>query len=144
MRLSRIPLYGIAILLSTSCVPVEKISRHDFDSGFYRLKAQGTTPLYVYASVNGNSINVYPVKSSGKSEYPDTLSFREISITKTKTGDYFYRSCFVGNSVDVDLTPVILKFRPPLGEVPNQLSSNVNAAIYSGFRRDFIYKASWF
>jgi hypothetical protein len=126
--------------MSVSCVPAEKIVRHDFDSGYYKLKTPGAEPSRVYVNAINDSIDVYPVITEGKNEYPNTTSFKGISIIKIKKGDYFYRSCFINKSIDVDLTTVIMKYRPPQGGVPNQLSSNINASIYAGFRKDF-YKA---
>ena len=126
----------VALILS-SCVPVEKIERHDFTSGYYKLKTQGNEPARVYTKVEGDSLAVYPGIKEGKNESPDKSSLKKITIEEIQTGNYFYRSCFVKNSVDVDLTSVILKYRPPVAGVPNQLNSNVNAAIYVGFRRDY-------
>jgi hypothetical protein len=127
-------------LLLSSCVPVEKFERHDFTSGYYELKTQGNEPTLVYTEVEGDSLDVYSVLKEGKNEFPDINSLKKIAIDKIQTGSYFYRSCFVKNSVDFDLTSVILKYRPPVAGVPNQLNSNVNAAIYVGFRKDY-YKA---
>ena len=137
MRRGKIPLLLVVILMSFSCVPVEKIARHDFDSDFYKLNAQGSDPSSVYINVLEDSIVVYPVITNGRNESPDTCSFKGISIDAIKPGNYLYRSCFVKKSIDVDLTTVILKYRPPRGGVPRQLSANFNAAIYMGFRKDY-------
>jgi hypothetical protein len=137
MRIIVVSVLGLGILLSVGCVPVEKLKRHDFDSGFYKLKTQEVDLSHVYVNVIDDSIAVYPLTTEGKKEVPDFSSFRGIRIGKIKTGDYFYRSCFINKSIDVDLTTVILKYRPTRGGVPNQLNSNVNAAIYMGFRKDF-------
>jgi hypothetical protein len=137
MRVRLFLIVGLVILMSFSCVPVEKIARHEFDSGFYKLKRPGDGPSRVYTTVTEDSIAVYPVITEGKNVYPDNTSFKGIKITNIKAGGEFYRSSFMNNSVDIDLTTVILKYRPPRGDVPNQLSSNINAAIYFGLRKDF-------
>jgi hypothetical protein len=129
----------VALALN-SCVPIEKFERHDFTSGYYKLKTQGNEPTRVYTKVEGDSLDVYPVIKEGKNESPDISSLKKVTVNKIQTGNYFYRSCFIKNSVDVDLTTVILKYRPAISGVPKQLNSNVNAAIYVGFRKDY-YKA---
>jgi hypothetical protein len=137
MRRGKILFLFFVLLLSNSCVPVEKIARHDFDSGFYKLKTQSGNSSDVYINVVDDSITVYPLVIEGKNESPDINSFMGINTKNIRKDNYFYRSCFINKSVDVDLTTVILKYRPPQRGVPNQLSSNVNAAIYMGFRKDF-------
>jgi hypothetical protein len=129
--------WGLVMLLPCSCVPVEKIARHEFDSGFYKLKTEKEDVSSVYINVIKDSIVVYPLINERKNNAPDNHSFKGINIASIKPGNYFYRSCFVNKSVDIDLTTVILKYRPSRSEVPNQLSSNINASIYVGFRKDF-------
>jgi hypothetical protein len=124
-------------LLLSGCVPVEKFERHDFTSGYYKLKTHGNEPTPVYTEVEGDSLYVYSVIKEGKIESPDINSLKKITIDKIQTGNYFFGSCFVKNSVDVDLTSVILKYRPSVADVPNQLNSNINAAIYVGLRKDY-------
>ena len=133
----KIFLIGLVVLILSGCVPVEKIARHDFDSGYYKLKTRESEPLHIYAKVIEDSIVIYPVITEGKNESPDTSSLKAISINKIRTDDYFARSCFMNKSLDVDLTTIILKYRFPQGNVPNQLNSNINAAIYIGIRKDF-------
>jgi hypothetical protein len=137
MRLNKFFLLGLLIVMLSSCVPVEKIARHGFDSGFYELKTQESEPLHVYTKVIEDSIVVYPNIKNWKNESTDTSSFKAININKIKNGNYFSRSCFMNKSIDVDLTTIILKYRFPQGNVPNQLSSNINAALYFGLRKDF-------
>jgi hypothetical protein len=133
-------LFVFAGLILLSCVPVEKIERHDFTSGYYKLKIPGNTPTHVYTKVDEDSLEVYNVIADGQNKTPDFNSLRRINISEIQSGNYFYKSCFVKNSVDVDLTTLILKYRPSLTSLPNQLNANINAAIYVGFRRDY-YKA---
>lgn len=128
------------LLACISCVPVNKIARHDFDSGFFSLKTDNGEKSQVYLSVKDDSIDVFPIPSGNKTGNPDISSIKSASINKIIPGDYFYKSCFVKNSVDVDLSTIIAKFRPAKGDVPSQLSSNINAALYMGLRRDF-YKS---
>jgi hypothetical protein len=137
MRTEKYFISFLVLQLSFSCVPVEKIARHDFDSGFYKLKTLAGNPSDVYVHVINDSITVYPLVADGKNKSPDKNSFRGININRIRKDNNFYRSSFISNSFDADLTTIILKYRPPKGGVPNQLSSNINAALYLGFRKDF-------
>jgi hypothetical protein len=137
MRYRILSLLVLPFILSNGCVTVNKITKHDFGSGFYTLKREGAGPVRVYTNVIEDSIFVYPIIPEGKKETPDISSCRATKINNIKTGDYFYKSCFVKNSVDVDLSTVLLKLRPSSKNVPNQLSYNVNAAMYCGLKKNF-------
>ena len=139
MRKSIILVFGLVFLLSVSCATLGKLDRHDFDSGFYKLKVQGADPSPVYAEVIEDSIIVYQVYSEGKKEFPNTSSSKGMRVSRIKTDDYFYRSCFTKNSLDVDLTSILFKSRHSLDDVPNQFSADLNIAVYAGFRKD-LYK----
>ncbi len=41
------------------------------------------------------------------------------------------------NSFDVDFVSIPIKFRPKQNDVPAQLTANLSAAIFAGFRKDF-------
>ena len=137
MRNTNVLFTGLLVIMLSGCVPVEKMARHDFGSGYYNLKKPDSNPARVYASVIEDSIIVYPINKQGEKETPDISSFPGIRINNIKAGNTLFKSCFVKNSIDVDLTTVILKYRPKQSGVPNQLSSNINAAFYVGLRRDF-------
>jgi hypothetical protein len=137
MRIKRIPLYGLLIVILSGCVSVGKIGRHDFDSGFYKLKVQGAAPSRVYAEVIEDSIIVYPVNSTGRKEFPNTSSSSGIKISRIKTDNYYYKASFINKSVNIDLTSIIFKSRSSMDDVPNQFSADLDVAIYAGFRKDF-------
>src|SRR5674476_484973 len=119
MRIKRIPLYGLLIVILSGCVSVGKIGRHDFDSGFYKLKVQGAAPSRVYAEVIEDSIIVYPVNSTGRKEFPNTSSSSGIKISRIKTDNYYYKASFINKSVNIDLTSIIFKSRSSMDDVPN-------------------------
>ena len=131
------PVFGMVLLLSSSCISLGKLTRHDFDSGFYKLKVQGAKPSRVYAEVIEDSIIVYPVNSEGMKEYPNTASSIGTRISRIKTDNYFYKSCFTNNSIDVDLTSIIFKSRHSMDDVPNQFSADLDVAVYAGLRKDY-------
>jgi hypothetical protein len=137
MRSALVPVSGILLFAAFSCVPVHKIARHDFDSGIFKLETEDAVNQEVYTKVSGDSITVYPLTTSGSTKVPDINGFSATRIGIVSSENYFYKSRFTKNSIDADLTTILLKYRPEQGDVPNQLSSNLNAALYVGLRKDF-------
>jgi hypothetical protein len=137
MRSLLFTLSTILLFSAYSCVPVHKIARHNFDTGFFVLKTKDSVTQQVYTKVSGDSITVYPLTTSGSAKVPDISGFSATRIGNVSSGNYFYKSRFTRNSIDADLTTILLKYRPEQGDVPNQLSSNLNAALYVGLRKDF-------
>jgi hypothetical protein len=129
--------FVLVLLLSAGCVSLGKLTRHDFDSGFYKLKVQGAASSRVYAEVSEDSIIVYPVTSDGKKEFPNTSTSMSARVSRIKKDNYFYRSSFTNNSLDIDLTSIIFKSRHSMDDVPNQFSADLDIAVYAGFRKDF-------
>jgi hypothetical protein len=131
------PVFGIVFFLSVSCVSLGKLTRHDFDSGFYTLDIRGKKPTRVYTEVIKDSLIVYSVNTEGKKKFPNTSSSVGTRISRVSSDNYFYRSCFTNNSFDVDLTSILFKSRHSRDDVPNQFSADLDVALYAGFRKDF-------
>lgn len=135
--------YIMFFILISACTPFDKIYTHEFGSGYFELKAPDTNPEFVYLSLKEDSLVVFPVIRNMKDLVPDKSKSQGININSISPGSYLYKSTFVKTSVDLDLSTVILKFRPAAADVPSQLSSNINGIFYTGFRRDyFMLKSS--
>ncbi len=129
--------FGCLWLLTSGCASLGKLTRHDFDSGFYKLKVPGNKPTSVYAEVAKDSVIVYPVSYVGNKEVPNVSSSISTRISRTKPDNYLYHSCFTNNSLDIDLTSIVFKSRHSMDDVPNQFSADLDIAIYMGIRKDF-------
>jgi hypothetical protein len=129
--------YIMFFILISGCTPFDKIYSHEFGSGYFELKGPDTNPEFVYLSLKGDSLQVFPVILNMKNLVPDISRSRGISISSVSPGSFLYKSTFVRTSADIDLSTVLLKFRPGTGGVPSQLSSNINGIFYSGFRKDY-------
>lgn len=138
MQKCRIYLLAVITFMVSACGSVERLAKHDFNSGYYKLKVRDSLAKKVYVNLNGDSLDLYnidelaPVKKT-----VDTSQFRSALITAIKPDDYLYGSRFTRNVIDIDLTTALLKYRPAQKDVPNQLNANLNAAVYAGLRKDF-------
>jgi hypothetical protein len=128
----------VTLLVSTyGCVPFDKIYSHDFNSGYFKLKSNGSKPEKIYLNLTEDSLFVYPVINKNKSVVLDTIGIRADKISSVSQGSSIYQSTFIKTSADVDLSTVIVKYRPAVANVQSQLNSNVNGILYAGFRKDF-------
>ena len=118
------------MLLLCSCTVIEKSSRHDFQSGFYKCRGAESDCRKVYVET-GDKITGYCIKGKMADEKP---SF-EISLHK-QDSVCRYPLKFSRKSLDIDFTTVLFKFRPSIFHLPPQLSTDFNASIYAGWRHD--------
>lgn len=116
---------------TVSCKTLEQASVHALNSGYYALKEEKKQDQDVYADVNNDQIDVYPLKDGqlNKSNplnipllYTDSLMVQEIVLKK--------------QSLDIDLTSILLKYRPTVHGSTPQLTSELNIALYAGWRHD--------
>jgi hypothetical protein len=133
---------GVILLAITGCAPFDKIYSHEFCSGYYKLKGPDLIPKKIYLETNGDTIKTYAASGKGKSLAPDLSFYRRATLSSVSPGSYLYNSTFVRTGPDIDLSTVLLKFRPHAGDVPSQLSTNVNGIFYIGFRKDFFRMTS--
>jgi hypothetical protein len=137
MKTGNLTILILLILTSFSCVSINKISRHDFDTGYFKLKSPEVKPEKIYADLTGDSITVFSVTGEGRQRAPEILSSRGMNINNIRPGSFLNNSVFIKNSLDIDLSTVLIKYRFESSGVPNQLNANLNGALYLGFRKDY-------
>ena len=132
MRTSKFifPVIMAVSALFASCSTLGKASLHGFNSGFYVLDS-GERAKTVYADVTEEEIDIYnqtdkkideeiylsiPIKNN------DTLNIAPLKFRK--------------ESLDIDVTTVLLKYRPPVSGLPQQLTTDLNISLYAGWRHD--------
>jgi len=136
MKIQIIPFIAIILMLA-SCGSVDRLTRHGFESGYYNMKSKGLPAEKIYSERIEDSLTIYPVAGKGKDKEVDTGFYYSKNIYDITPGDYLYDKTFRKTSCDFDLTTALLKYRPSQKNVPRQLSANLNAAIYVGFRKDY-------
>ena len=114
----------------TSCSTLEKTSSHGFDSGYYKLD-QDTTSKKVYLDVGEEKVDVYDL--SGQT--PDRDYYVSIALIESDSSapvPWVFRK----QSLDIDITTILLKYRPSVSGLPPQLTADLNFALYAGWRHD--------
>ncbi len=137
MKILKLFYYTIYLILISGCTPFDKIYSHEFSSGYFELKTPDAKPEYVYLSLKEDSLLVFKANRNMRTGIPDKSNSQGININSVSPGSYLYNSTFVKTSADIDLSTVLLKFRPVAGDVPSQLSSNINGIFYTGLRKDY-------
>jgi hypothetical protein len=144
MKIVKLLIWLTSFFLTAGCVPFDKIYSHEFNDGYFKLKSSGKKPENIYLNITDDSIKVYSIQKENKFKLSDTSAFCGVNLKSIAPGNPLYNSIFVKTSADIDLSTVLLKFRPTSGNVPSQLSTNVNGIFYTGFRKDFFKLKSSF
>jgi hypothetical protein len=120
----------ISMLMQYSCRVIEKSSQHGFESGYYKHDSGQGDQEKVYLDITEDQVTVYPVVSTGIGEPQLTLPLQQADSL------YSTSSRFSKTSLDIDITSILFKYRPSTDELPAQLSTDLNVALYAGWRHD--------
>ena len=127
-----IAIWVIGVL--ASCNTLEKASLHGLNSGYYKLKSDNKNTQNVYLDVTDEKIDVYHhIKRQ-----PDKKQFLTIPLN-TADSLIFNPMVFKKQSIDVDITSIVLKYRPSVYGLPAQLATDLNMALYVGWRHDYYH-----
>jgi hypothetical protein len=121
---------AFSVILS-SCSTVEQASTHGLNSGYYKLKSVNNPPAKVYLDVTEEKMEVYLQTN----RQPEKKSFLTIPL-KDSNSPEFSPLVFKKHSLDIDITSVLLKYRPQVNGLPSQLTTDLNMALFAGWRYD--------
>ena len=124
----------LVIMLFTACSVFEKSSRHGFGSGYYQYKATTGEKSKVFLDIDEEGISGYPV--NGKNV--DRSSVFEISLQPGDSLDE-HPEKFSKHSIDIDITTILFKYRPGVQNLPAQMLTDFNTALFVGWRKDNYY-----
>ncbi|MBF2709857.1 hypothetical protein [Flavobacterium soyangense] len=119
------------IVFLTSCNTLEKASMHGFNSGYYKFESKPKSDQNVYVDVTDEKIDVYHETK----KQPEKNAFLTIPL---KPSDSILVSpiVFKKKSLDIDITAILLKYRPSVYGLPGQMTTDFNIALYAGWRHD--------
>lgn len=113
-----------------SCSTLEKTSSHGFTSGYYKLD-QDKKVKKVYLDVTEERLELYDLRG----QMPDRASFLSIPLTESDSSlpaTWVFRK----QSLDIDITTILLKYRPSVSGLQPQFTADLNFAMYAGWRHD--------
>jgi len=130
--LKKIILIIVTIGILSSCSTLERASLHGLNDGYYHLKSDSAEKQAVYLDVSEDVISVYPTKNKQPQNKP-TFTIPLAATDKLP----FERIMFKKQGLDIDISTVLMKYRPSIGELPAQLTTDLNLAVYAGWRFDY-------
>lgn len=121
-------------ILFSRCKVLEISNKQEFKDGFYTQHINNQKQR-VYIDITDDSITIYPSNISNhirRVEKNTVLSVFQKEIQR----DFKQSHSYTKASFDIDFFTIPLKFRPIQNNVPAQLNTNLNGAIYLGYRID--------
>jgi len=113
-----------------SCSTIDKASVHGFNSGYYAMD-RGKAGNNVYVDVTDEKIDVYGLNDKNPEKEAS------LSVSMTSPDSMLVQPLkFRKQGLDIDITTVLLKYRPALSGAPAQLNTDLNLSIYAGWRFD--------
>jgi hypothetical protein len=115
-----------------SCSLLEKASLHGLGNGRYSMKVGKRSCETVYADVAEEQISLHRLQNSR----PDSLPFLRLPLVPGQRADSGW-VVLRRQSLDIDISSVLFKYRPSVYGLPPQLSNEFNLALYAGWRFDY-------
>jgi hypothetical protein len=126
----RLLVFFFSVFLA-SCSTLEQASLHGLNSGYYIMKSADDPSGRVYLDVGDEKVDVYRVAD----RQPDKN--RSMGIRLSESDSVLSRPVtFKKQSLDVDITSILMKYRPAVQGLPAQMHTDLNLAMYFGWRRD--------
>jgi hypothetical protein len=123
------------VWLSYSCSSLRHAGSHALQDGYYTLQTDTAAARLVYARITNEQLSLYLCVT--KKGPPAAQPFFETATGETGTDSFTRSFTLVKQSIDLDLGTVLFKYRFARKAVPNQLNSQLNFALYSGYRKDY-------
>ena len=121
----------LAALFLSSCSIIEKASVHAFEDGNYRVSTDSFRNKKLYITVGEQEITASKIDQRDATDIKNIfhLKLNEPNQTKGKVS-------FKKSSIDIDISSVLMKYRPSVYGLPAQLTTDFNLAMYGGWRKD--------
>lgn len=134
-NLLKITLFLSFLFIFSNCGVLNKSAKYQFSDGYYSFKTQNSKLSKVYVDNSEDTINVYSLKKEGKFWEKDSLIYQHTLKSNTPLPKFVYTQ----KSFDVDILTILLKYRPPVDSFPRQLNTNLNGALFLGYRNDIYH-----
>jgi hypothetical protein len=135
MRLAFLLSIFLQIVL-TGCSVFRENSKYNFTDGRYKSTDVNKISRTVYVDYEGETIVVYPLRKTATGDAIDTAHQKPLMLGTIPPVDGPANYRFRQNSLDVDFLTIPFKHRFRIGEFPRQFTTNLNGAVYLGYRSD--------
>jgi len=122
----------LPLVLFQSCQVLKESTSHEQTNGYYRVKTGDTKPEHVFLDFTGDTIAIYRLSND-----PEQKNIPNAAPAQILTPGHGDQIRITKTSLDIDLTTILFKCRPRAGELPVQLNTNFNFAVYGGYRKDY-------
>ena len=133
---ARLPAVLLVVGLCTSCNVVQQGLVHGLVDGHYRDRTESGPARRVYLDVEPDSLTAYAVVRANGTRRIDTTAGTVHRIAPRQAPGPCVVHTFVKHGWDLDLMYVPLKYRPATAGVPPQLNTDINGALYVGYKTD--------
>jgi hypothetical protein len=125
----------------SSCYIFHSSSKYKFNDGIYTTRIFSDKEVYVL-KIDDDTIAVFPVQEFKDSTAIITSQRVNYNSFQRKLRNNKISETFFRPSYDLDVMTIPIKYRPPVAGVPNQLITNFNGAMFTGYRLD-AYKLTY-
>lgn len=136
LRLYTLLIISALLMSLASCRSLTESAKYGLQNGYYRASSETgeNRPVYVY--VHEDTLMAFPVRRLRGQRQIDTSrqvrrNFPEVTVS-TPPEEFIIKEY----SYDLDVLAIPFKYRPREGDMPRQLTTQLNGALYTGFRTD--------
>lgn len=126
------------LTLFSSCSSLEESSKYQFSEGVYKAKISKESVARVYVDMKEEALTLYPVQDYRRGEpvQLDTTTKITFAIPEEIEIAPSHAYTFSKPSFDLDVLTIPFKYRPGTTDVPSQLNTTFQGALFVGARRD--------
>lgn len=122
------------VIVISSCRTGRETSKYQLSDGYYKSKTFSNQHNTVYIDNGKDTISIYLVQRQTK--LIDTLKEFKKTFPQLASDFSLMSATFKQASFDIDFLTIPLKYRPVQKDFPGQLNTNLNGALYLGYRTD--------
>ncbi|MEO7311182.1 MAG: hypothetical protein ABIX01_12345 [Chitinophagaceae bacterium] len=130
------PTLFIAAILLCSCGIIRKAPKYSFADGYYYTDLGGYGQTKVYVENSEDSITAYSIENGQKIFSTDTSRTAVRSFPQGSSKSITNAVNFKQVGFDVDFLTIPFKVRPARAGIPAQFTTDLNGAVYLGYRAD--------
>ncbi|UFH56783.1 hypothetical protein [Spirosoma sp. KNUC1025] len=134
MKLTKAGLFLLTLTGLFCCRTVSELAKYQLSDGYYKSAVFDQKSKLVYIDNSEDIISIYLADQATKNV--DTISNPKRKLPQTVSDITLKSNTFRQASLDIDFLTIPFKYRPRLDAFPRQFNTNLNGAVYVGYRND--------